>query len=106
MSAALEPWTSVVWTQSNVLAILYLSLFGSVIAFSVYYYLIKHMDATMVSLSTLVIPIVALALGRAFLDETVTPAAVLGIVTILAGVGIAILPRGMGRRRPQTSLFQ
>jgi drug/metabolite transporter (DMT)-like permease len=75
------------------LAMLYLSLFGSVIAFLAYYYLIKRMDATMVSLSTLVIPIVALALGRAFLGETVRPAAVVGILMILAGVGIAILPR-------------
>jgi len=100
MSAALERWTTVVWTRSNVLAILYLSLFGSVIAFSAYYYLIKRMDATIVSLSTLIIPIVALALGRAFLDETVTPAAVVGIVTILAGVGVAILPRAVDRRRP------
>jgi drug/metabolite transporter (DMT)-like permease len=98
MSAALEPWTTVTWTRSNVLALLYLSLFGSVIAFSAYYYLIKRMDATIVSLSTLVIPIVALALGRTFLHETVTPAAILGIVTILAGVGIAILPTEPGRR--------
>jgi drug/metabolite transporter (DMT)-like permease len=62
------------------------------IAFSAYYYLIKRIDATTVSLCTLVIPIVALALGRAFLHEVLTPAAVLGIVTILAGVGMAILP--------------
>jgi drug/metabolite transporter (DMT)-like permease len=100
MSAALENWTTIVWMRSNVLAILYLSLFGSVIAFSAYYYLIKRMDATIVSLSTLIIPIVALALGRAFLDETVTTAAVVGIVTILAGIGIAILPRAVDRRRP------
>lgn len=100
MSAALERWTTVVWTHSNVLAILYLSLFGSLIAFSAYYYLIKRMDATIVSLSTLIIPIVALGLGRAFLHETVTPTAVLGIVTVLAGVGTAILPGGVGGRRP------
>jgi len=98
MSAVLEPWTTVVWTRSNVFAVLYLSLFGSVIAFPAYYYLIKRMDATVVSLNTLIIPIVALALGRAFLHEIVTPAGVLGIVTILAGVGIAILPTRAGRR--------
>ena len=97
MSAALEDWHSVVWTQSNVLAILYLSVFGSVIAFSSYYYLIKKMDATIVSLSTLIIPIVALILGRAFLGETVTPLAVAGIVTILAGVAVAILPSQSAR---------
>ena len=97
MSAALEDWHSVVWTQSNVLAICYLSIFGSVIAFSSYYYLIKKMDATIVSLSTLIIPIVALILGRAFLGETVTPLAVAGIVTILAGVAVAILPSQSAR---------
>src|SRR5712691_11700207 len=65
-SAAIERWTAVVWTRSNVLAIVYLSLAGSIVAFSAYYYLIKRMDATIVSLNTLIIPIVALALGRAF----------------------------------------
>jgi drug/metabolite transporter (DMT)-like permease len=92
MSAGLEPWSAVAWSRSNVLAVLYLSVFGSVIAFSAYYTLIKVMDATIVSLSTLIIPIVALALGRAFLHETVTPMAVAGIATILAGVAVAILP--------------
>ena len=92
MSAVMESWTTVVWSRSNVLAIFYLSVFGSVTAFSAYYYLIKKMDATIVSLSTLIIPIVALVLGRTFLQETVTPVAVAGIVTILAGVAIAILP--------------
>jgi drug/metabolite transporter (DMT)-like permease len=97
MSAALERWSTVVWTRSNVLAILYLSLFGSLIAFSAYYYLIKHIDATMVSLSTLIIPIVALALGHAFLQETVTRDAVPGVLTTLAGIAIAMLPTGAGR---------
>jgi drug/metabolite transporter (DMT)-like permease len=102
MSAGLERHAAVVWTRSNVLALFYLSLFGSVIAFSAYYYLIKRMDATIVSLTTLIIPIVALALGRAFLDETVTPAAVVGIITILFGVGIALLPE---RRQPAPVLM-
>jgi drug/metabolite transporter (DMT)-like permease len=97
MSAVLERDLSVVWTRSNVLALVYLSLFGSVIAFSAYYYLIKRMEATMVSLSTLIIPIVALLLGRAFLDETVTPLAIVGVMTILAGVGLAILPMTSAR---------
>lgn len=92
MSALTESWTAVAWDRANVLAIVYLAVFGSVIAFWAYYILIKQMDATIVSLSTLIIPIVALALGRMFLNETVTPLAVIGIVTILVGVGIAIAP--------------
>jgi drug/metabolite transporter (DMT)-like permease len=92
MSAMLESWDAVNWTRSNVLAIAYLSVFGSVVAFFAYYYLIKRMDATIVSLSTLIIPIVALALGRAFLDEIVTWRATAGIATIIAGVTVALVP--------------
>jgi drug/metabolite transporter (DMT)-like permease len=107
MSAALEPWTTVVWTRSNVLAMLYLSLFGSVIAFWMYYYLIKRIDATAVSLQTLISPLVALALGRAFLNETVAATGLLGILMILIGVGVAMMPThalnvvsGFSRTRP------
>lgn len=98
MSVALEPWTAIAWTRSNVLAIFYLSLVGSVVAFSIYYTLIKRLDATIVSLTTLIIPIVALALGRVLLGEVVTPTAVLGIITVLAGVGVAIVPTGSRRQ--------
>jgi drug/metabolite transporter (DMT)-like permease len=94
MSAVAEPWATVAWSRTNVLALVYLSVFGSVIAFWAYYILIKKMDATIVSLSTLIIPVVALALGRAFLHETVAPMAVAGIGTILAGVAVTIVPRG------------
>ena len=95
-SAATEQWSSVTWSRSNLLALVYLSVFGSVVAFSAYYYVIKVMDATVVSLTTLIIPIVALALGRFFLHERIAPLAVAGVATILLGVGIAIVPR----RRP------
>jgi drug/metabolite transporter (DMT)-like permease len=90
-SAVVEPWT-VEWTRSNVLALLYLAVFGSVIAFSAYYALIKLIDATVVSLSTLIIPIIALVLGRVFLGETAGPTAAVGIATILVGVAVAMLP--------------
>jgi drug/metabolite transporter (DMT)-like permease len=92
MSALLERGMNVSWSRSNVLAVVYLSVFGSVVAFSAYYYLIKRMDATVVSLSTLIIPIVALVLGRVFLDESVTLMAVAGIGTIVAGVAVATVP--------------
>jgi drug/metabolite transporter (DMT)-like permease len=91
MSAMGEPWSSVAWSRSNVLAIIYLAIFGSVVAFSAYYRLIKVMDATLVSLSTLIIPIVALILGFFFLDEPVTSAAIGGMMTILIGVAVAIM---------------
>jgi drug/metabolite transporter (DMT)-like permease len=89
-SAALETWSSVVWTRSNLVALVYLSVFGSVIAFLAFYRLLKVMDATIVSTSTLIFPVVALVLGRVFLNETVTLTAVTGSATILIGVAVAL----------------
>lgn len=91
-SALFETWAAVEWTVTNVSAVVYLAVFGSVAAFWAYYELIKLVDATVVSLSTLIIPIVALVLGRAVLGETAGPTAVVGIATILAGVSVALLP--------------
>jgi len=96
MSVLAERSLTVVWSRNNVVALIYLAVFGSVVAFSLYYRLVKVLDATVVSLSTLIIPIIALALGRVFLGERITPLAIAGVLTILAGVAVAIVP-GRGR---------
>lgn len=98
-SAVMESRSTVTWTRSNVLALVYLAVVGSVVAFSAYYYLVKQMEATALSLTTLIIPIVALAFGRAFLHETVTGTAILAVAVILAGVALAITPAGIFSRR-------
>lgn len=97
MSALFERSAPVAWSAGNVGALVYLAVCGSVVTFSLYYWLIKRLDATVVSLSTLITPIIALILGRAFLDEVITPLAFAGIATILAGVAVAIAPARRAR---------
>ena len=92
MSGLFERNATVTWTAANVGALFYLAIFGSVVAFSLYYWLIKQLDATVVSLSTLITPIIALIVGRVFLNEVMTPLALAGMATILAGVAVAIAP--------------
>jgi len=53
------------------LAILYLSLFGSVVGFVLYYYMIKHMETGRVALITLVTPVIALLLGNTLNGEVI-----------------------------------
>ncbi|MBI3565735.1 MAG: EamA family transporter [Elusimicrobia bacterium] len=98
LSAAVERGATVVWTRANVGAIVYLSLAGSVVTFLSYYSLIKVMEASRLSLITLIIPIVALFLGRVFLGEALPPGAWAGMGGILAGVAIAIVPALAPRR--------
>ena len=96
LSRATESYAALHWTRVNAAALVYLSLVGSVTAFLAYYHLIKTMEATLLSLITLIFPIVAVAIGWFFLDEAVTASTGVGIAVTMAGVAIAIAP---ARRR-------
>jgi drug/metabolite transporter (DMT)-like permease len=71
-----------------------LVLFGTVLAQLVYYRILEDHGASRTSLVAYLIPAVALALGVIFVDEPLRPAAVIGLVLILAGVAV-----GSGRVR-------
>ena len=68
------------------LAILYLSLMGSVVGFVLFYYLLKHMAASRTALITLVTPVIALWLGQTLNHEIIAPKIWLGAVMILTGL--------------------
>jgi drug/metabolite transporter (DMT)-like permease len=53
-------------------AIVYLGVFGSVLGFALYYYVIKHMETGKVSLITLVTPVIALLLGSVLNGEVLS----------------------------------
>ncbi len=74
-------------TTQAALAIGYLALFGSVIGFSAYYYLIKHANVRVVGIVPLITPVFALLLGNFFNNETLVGAQLLGIVIVLLGLG-------------------
>jgi drug/metabolite transporter (DMT)-like permease len=69
-------------------AITYLALFGSVLGFFWYYYLLRRVTAVKVSLITLVTPVTALLLGHWLNDEILLPAVWLGTGLILGGLAI------------------
>lgn len=99
LSALLESRAAVVWSRGSALAVVYLALAGSVAAFLSYYRLVKSMEATKLSLTTLICPILAVALGRAFLHESLPASVWSGSAAVFAGVTIALAPaRRRGRR--------
>jgi len=68
------------------MAIVYLGVFGSVVGFTLYYYVIKHLDAGRVALITLVTPVSALLLGQALNAEFIPASGWAGIALIGAGL--------------------
>lgn len=67
-------------------SILYLSIFGSVIGFSAYFYLINRVEASKVSLITLVTPVTALMVGYYWNNEQITLSVAYGTSMILLGL--------------------
>ena len=67
-------------------AIVYLGVMGSVVGFTLYYYVIRHLDAGRVALVTLITPITALLLGQTLNAEHIPLAGWAGIALIGAGL--------------------
>ncbi|WP_420601815.1 EamA family transporter [Flagellimonas sp.] len=82
-----ENWTSpLVWTSKVQLVMVLLVIFGSILAFTSFNYLLKSVSPEKVATSTYVNPIVALILGWYFLNEQITFQSVLAAAVLLTGV--------------------
>src|ERR1043166_3500811 len=57
------------WTPTAMLSLSYLVIVGSVIAFTLFYWLVRHMNVTNTMLISLVTPIIAVLLGMIVLQE-------------------------------------
>jgi drug/metabolite transporter (DMT)-like permease len=69
-------------------ALAYLTIFGSILAYSAYVFALAHMRTTHSSLYAYVNPVVAVFLGWLILDEPLTWMSVLAMVIILGGVAL------------------
>lgn len=88
-SAGSEIWVDNHFTPSAILAILYLALFGSAIAFTLYFWMFRHFSVVTLSYTTFFIPIVAAVVGWIILGEELTGRTIFGGTLILIGVAIA-----------------
>lgn len=76
------------WSSKSIFAALYLSIFGSVIAFFCYNYALKHVTAVQVSILSYINTIIAVFLGWLLLDEVLTIDFVIATALIILGVFI------------------
>lgn len=81
------------WTPMAVIAMLYLAVVGSVIAFLLYYWLVQNMDVTKSMLIALVTPVVAVILGMIVLNEEFGWRTLAGGAMIMLGIALIVLRR-------------
>lgn len=82
-----EEWTDPTeWSVPVLSSLLLLIIFGSIVAFTAFNYLLKVVSPEKVATSTYVNPIIALILGWFFLEEEITVQSAIAAVVLLTGV--------------------
>ncbi len=76
------------WSFRSVFAVLYLAVFGSVLAFFCYHYALKRVTAVQISILNYVNTIIAVFLGWLLLNETITTDFIIATALIILGVFI------------------
>jgi drug/metabolite transporter (DMT)-like permease len=78
------------FTTESLLGLAYLVVFGSLVAFSAYTWLLQNAPVSLVSTYAYVNPVIAVFLGTLFLAEPITPTMIAGAALILAAVAFIL----------------
>lgn len=89
-----------IWSTTSIGALIYLTLIGSALAFSIHFWMLLHVEATTVSFVTIVSPVVALFLGYIILSENLSWLQFAGSVLVIGGV---LISEVLGVKRTNTS---
>lgn len=76
------------WTAKSISAMLYLAIFGSVIAFYSFHYALKRISPVQISILSYINTIIAIILGGLILNEEITPKFIIATCLIIIGVFI------------------
>jgi drug/metabolite transporter (DMT)-like permease len=88
LASALWQWPHAQWSSTSIGAVGYLVLFGSLLGFSCYIWLIHHVPVAKVATYAYVNPVVAVILGGLVLGERLRPTEYAGMVAVLCAVAL------------------
>jgi drug/metabolite transporter (DMT)-like permease len=91
------------WSTQSLVALAYLIVFGSLIAFSAFTWLLQHAPVTRITTYAYVNPVVAVALGWFVLGEAITPSMIVGATMILASVALIVRLQRLPRDAPEAA---
>jgi drug/metabolite transporter (DMT)-like permease len=81
-------WAQLSFTPRSMAAMLYLSIAGSLIAYSAYIYAIQHLPLQLVSLYAYINPMIAVALGTLLLQEPLSARIMVAALLVFSGTWI------------------
>ncbi len=82
-----ESWSNPIeWSQPVQLSMMALIIFGGIVAFTSFNFLLKSVSPEKVATSTYVNPVIAMLLGWHFLEEQITTQSIIAALILLSGV--------------------
>ena len=81
----------------STVALAYLTLFGTLVAFSAYMYLVRTVRPTLATSYAYVNPVIAVFLGIVLLAEQISPVGILAMLVIITGVALLMLGKSKER---------
>jgi drug/metabolite transporter (DMT)-like permease len=94
VAALVLPHGPITWTWKGIGAVLYLVVFGGIVAFSSFLYAMKHLPASLVSIYAYVNPAVAVLVGALLYGESFRWLEALSLALVL--IGVVIVERSSG----------
>jgi drug/metabolite transporter (DMT)-like permease len=91
------------WTRDGILGLAYLTILGSLVAYTAYVYALKKLPMTKMSMYAYINPLVAVLLGWLILHERLTWVSIVAMCVILGGVALV---QTEGRRSNRTVEIQ
>jgi len=76
------------WSSRSLFSIIYLGVFGSLIGFIAYFFVLQRLPTSTVALVTLITPVFAIILGAVFNQEAISQQLVIGAMLITFGLSI------------------
>ncbi|MEX2116350.1 MAG: EamA family transporter [Bacteroidota bacterium] len=89
MSFFVENHSGIVFNNEAILSLVYLAVFGSVVTFVTYFWLLKHVEVVLLSLTAFVTPIIAVIAGVVVFNESLTAQMLAGSGLVLFGIIVA-----------------
>ena len=78
------------WSWRAIICVLYLTIFGTIAAFWLYYWLLSKIESTKAMMISLVTPLIAVVIGGIFLGERLPVQTFFGGILILASIGLIV----------------
>jgi drug/metabolite transporter (DMT)-like permease len=86
-----EDYSNIIFNAQSIGSIVYLSIFCTVITFVIYFWLVKHVEAVILSLSALLTPVIAVVIGVIVMGEKITNDVYIGSALVLVGIAFALI---------------